>query len=271
VTSLVKLFFRELPESLLTFQLYAHFIKAIKLDASKSKPAILNLCLQLTDTNLHVLIYLMQFLKQISQHENDNKMNSFNLAVCFAPNIIYTRTNKLNELFINEERMIIQFLIENSALIGKVSDSVYERSLMLTSLCCTDGKDFDPEQESFTTARSTSLSSYCKSNKEKKKRRSSSLKGTRTQSQQWFNILPDLTLILIQIRHYDNHTELDIEIPASFGEREKRQDHMFNNELGQFANHERRQAGLYTTNAIQTRCTHQYQSLHATHQTQCRR
>jgi hypothetical protein len=143
----------------------------------KSKPAILNLCLQLTDLNLHVLIYLMQFLKQISQHENENKMNSFNLAVCFAPNIIYTRTNKLNELYINEERMVIQFLIENSALIGKVSDSVYERSLMLNSLCCADGKDFDPEQESFTTARSTSLSSYSKSSKEKKKRRSSSLKG----------------------------------------------------------------------------------------------
>ena len=119
----------------------------------------------------------MTFLKAISIHEEENKMNSFNLAVCFAPNIIYTRINKINELYINEERMVIQFLIENSSLIGKVSDSVYERSLMLTSLCCSDSKDFDAEQESFATARSTSLSSYCNNKKEKKKRRSSSLKG----------------------------------------------------------------------------------------------
>ena len=172
VTSLVKLFFRELPESLLTFTLYSHFIQAIKLDTSRSKSAILNLCVQLPDINLHVLIYLMHFLKQISAHESDNKMTSFNLAVCFAPNIIYTRFNKINELFINEERMILQFLIENSSLIGKVSDSVYERSLMLTSLCCADGNDLDGEQESFTNR---STSSYC--NNEKKKRRSSSLKG----------------------------------------------------------------------------------------------
>lgn len=64
-------------------------------------------------------------------------MNSFNLAVCFAPNIIYTRINKSNELYINEERIVVQMLIENSALIGKVSDSVYERSVMLNSLCCS--------------------------------------------------------------------------------------------------------------------------------------
>ena len=138
LTSLIKLFFRELPESLLTFSLYSHFIQAVKLETTKSKlESILNLCLQLPDLNLHVLIYLMHFLKQITLQETHNKMNSFNLAVCFAPNIIYTRINKLNDLYINEERIVVQLLIENSSLIGKISDSVYERSMMLNSLCCS--------------------------------------------------------------------------------------------------------------------------------------
>jgi hypothetical protein len=138
LTSLIKLFFRELPESLLTFALYSNFIQAVKLETTKSKlESILNLCLQLPDINLHVLIYLMHFLKQITQQESHNKMNSFNLAVCFAPNIIYTRLNKVNDLYINEERIVVQLLIENSSLIGKVSDSVYERSMMLNSLCCS--------------------------------------------------------------------------------------------------------------------------------------
>lgn len=167
----------------MTFPLYNYFIQAIKqIDANKSKYTILNLCLQLPDINLNVLIYLMQFLKQICIHEQDNKMNSFNLAVCFAPNIIYTRINKINELYINEERMIIQFLIENSLLIGKISDSVYERSLMLNldSLCCSSDMDyfhFEHVSTNYSTTLSTSLSSYCVNKNEKKKHRNSSLKG----------------------------------------------------------------------------------------------
>jgi uncharacterized FlaG/YvyC family protein len=199
ITSLIKLFFRELPDSLLTFHLYSHFIQAIKIDDPvKLRFTMLNLCLQLSDANLHTLIYIMQFLRQISQHEADNRMNSYNLAVCFTPNIIYTRQQhkpNAHELYVKEEHSVVQFLIENSSLIGKVSDSVYERSLMLTSLCCSaDSKDYDCEQESFAQ-RSTSLSSYNHNNnnnananfshmnmnkKEKKKRRSSSLKELMT-------------------------------------------------------------------------------------------
>lgn len=193
ITSIIKLFFRELPDSLLTFHLYTHFIQAIKIDDPvKLRFTMLNLCLQLSDANLHTLIYIMQFLKQISQHEADNKMNSYNLAVCFTPNIIYTKQQhkpNANELYVKEEHSVVQFLIDNSSLIGKISDSVYERSLMLTSLCCSaDSKDYDGEQESFAQ-RSTSLSSYSHNNnanfsqinkKEKKKRRSSSLKELMT-------------------------------------------------------------------------------------------
>jgi hypothetical protein len=119
VTSLLKQFFRELPESLLTFALYSNFIQAVKLESNKSKlDSILNLCLQLPEINLNVLIYLMSFLKRITMQESSNKMNSFNLAVCFAPNIIYTKINKVNDLYINEERIVVQLLIENSSSIG---------------------------------------------------------------------------------------------------------------------------------------------------------
>ena len=203
MTSLIKFFFRELPDSLLTFALYPAFIKAVKLDTSKAKlESILHLCLQLPDAHLSVLIYLMDFLHRISVKEALNKMNSFNLAVCFAPNIIYTKMSQVSDAYINEERVVVQLLIENSGLIGKVSEAVYERSLLLNSLCCdclssdrlnaTNHNDLlfmyenDQENSSFAhhaqSAGSTSLSSYCgsssisSSKKEKKKRRSSSLK-----------------------------------------------------------------------------------------------
>ena len=128
LTSLIKLFFREMPDSLLTTALYSSFIQAVKLAESKAKlDSILNLCLQLPDLNLHTLIYLMHFLRRVAQHDELNKMNSFNLAVCFAPNIIYTRHLSATDLYINEERCVVQLLIDNSPLIGKISDSVYER------------------------------------------------------------------------------------------------------------------------------------------------
>jgi hypothetical protein len=50
-------------------------------------------------------------------------MNSFNLAVCFAPNIIYTKVSKCNDLYINEERIVVQLLIENSSSIGRFISS----------------------------------------------------------------------------------------------------------------------------------------------------
>lgn len=159
----MKLFFRELPESLLTFALYSNFIKAVKLESSNSQlESILNLCLQLPDINLHVLIYLMNFLKKITLQETHNKMNSFNLAVCFAPNIIYTRINKSNDLYINEERIVVQLLIENSSLIGKVSDSVYERSVMLNSLCCSTS--INTNCSSLTNGNGSNISNNTNSN-----------------------------------------------------------------------------------------------------------
>ena len=148
----------------------------------------------------------MDFLHRIALKDSLNKMNSFNLAVCFAPNIMYTKISQVSDSYINEERVVVQLLIENSSLIGKVSESVYERSLLLSSCsihdCLSSGNnaavnttahnndlmfmyDNDQENSSFAhhaqSAGSTSLSSYCgsssiSSKKEKKKRRSSSLK-----------------------------------------------------------------------------------------------
>jgi hypothetical protein len=65
----------------------------------------------------------MNFLKRVTLQEAQNKMNSFNLAVCFAPNIIYTKVSKCNDLYINEERIVVQLLIENSSSIGRFISS----------------------------------------------------------------------------------------------------------------------------------------------------
>lgn len=215
MTSVVKSFIREIPGSLLTFALYSSFIQAAKLEPTgKTRlDALLNLCLQLPDAHLHLLIYLMNFLHQVTLHDSVNKMNAFNLATIFAPNIIYNPDPQSNA-YLNEERLVTQTLIENSSMIGRISDSVYERSQMLTELCnstankensasgmvsinsgtggtavsgsgCVSDYNYDsdfPDNTSFAhhaqSIGSTSLSSYSttSSKKDKKKRRSSSLK-----------------------------------------------------------------------------------------------
>lgn len=120
VSALLKTFLRDMPDPLLTSALYSGFIQAAKIPSDQPRvDCVLGLCLKLPELNLHTLIYLMAFLKRMTLAEKLNKMNSFNLAVCIGPNIIYNKANKNNDGYINEERIVAQILIENGNAIGR--------------------------------------------------------------------------------------------------------------------------------------------------------
>lgn len=123
LTSLIKLFFREMPDCLLTSVLHPKFLEVVKHDSSKTRlDGVLALCLKLPDLNLHTLIYLMHFLKKITLAESINLMNSFNLATIFAPNIC---SPKNNSMYIDQERVVVQILIENSSMIGRGNRTLF--------------------------------------------------------------------------------------------------------------------------------------------------
>lgn len=72
VAGLLKQFFRELPEPVLTSDLHSAFLKAQELptDEERTSATVLLSCV-LPDRNLNTLRYFFSFLKSVSQRYHD--------------------------------------------------------------------------------------------------------------------------------------------------------------------------------------------------------
>lgn len=85
VASLLKAFFKELPDPLFTRAGYAHFIEAAQVDDEvQRRDAIHQGINDLPDPNYATLRALVLHLHRVMQNESKTRMNSENLAVCFA-------------------------------------------------------------------------------------------------------------------------------------------------------------------------------------------
>ncbi|XP_061785222.1 rho GTPase-activating protein 18 isoform X4 [Nerophis lumbriciformis] len=86
--SLLKLFIRELPHSLLTVEYLNAFIAVNKLPTKKQQLQALNLLLLLLpEANRDSLKALMEFFQCVIDHQANNKMTLNNVSVVMAPNI----------------------------------------------------------------------------------------------------------------------------------------------------------------------------------------
>lgn len=88
VADMLKTFFRDLPECLLTSKMsetfrsiYTHVPPSQRLEAMQAA------ILLLPDENREVLQSILLFLSDISSHQADHQMNASNLAVCFTPTV----------------------------------------------------------------------------------------------------------------------------------------------------------------------------------------
>uniref|UniRef100_A0A8C0T049 Rho-GAP domain-containing protein n=2 Tax=Canis lupus TaxID=9612 RepID=A0A8C0T049_CANLF len=85
--SLLKLFLRELPESVITSTLYPRFIQLFQDDRNDAQEnSLRDLIKELPDTHYCLLKYLCQFLTKVAKHHVENRMNVHNLATVFGPN-----------------------------------------------------------------------------------------------------------------------------------------------------------------------------------------
>lgn len=107
VTALVKQFFRELPEPLFTSVYHDTFIRCYQLDSEENATrAILLLCLLLPPEHISMLQYIMKLLAKIAANSGTNKMDSMNLAVILAPNIMHV--NSKSETMKSCEEKLLQ-------------------------------------------------------------------------------------------------------------------------------------------------------------------
>ncbi|XP_063975017.1 uncharacterized protein LOC135161407 isoform X6 [Diachasmimorpha longicaudata] len=89
ISSLLKSFFRHLPDSLLTADLYPMFIDADKIeDPQRRMATIRKLLRDLPEHHFETLKYLMFHLKRVVEHSEINKMEAKNLAIVFGPTLV---------------------------------------------------------------------------------------------------------------------------------------------------------------------------------------
>lgn len=97
VAAILKLYLRELPEPLLTYELYDCFMAANAIGVPDARlECIRNILGFLPTDHFNLLSYLIIFLRLISQNSTENKMTTPNLAMVFAPNLLKSRDENVN-------------------------------------------------------------------------------------------------------------------------------------------------------------------------------
>ncbi|XP_076318781.1 uncharacterized protein LOC143229842 isoform X2 [Tachypleus tridentatus] len=95
VADMLKQYFRELPDALLTNKLSETFISIFQyIPIENRKEAVKAAILLMPDENREVLQSLLAFLQEISQCSDENQMTATNLAVCFAPSLFHLTTHR---------------------------------------------------------------------------------------------------------------------------------------------------------------------------------
>ncbi|ESO06256.1 hypothetical protein HELRODRAFT_64346, partial [Helobdella robusta] len=119
VSSLLKLFFRKLPDSLITDELYESVISAMRTERSERRMLKLKKLLHdLPDHNFNTFRFLMKHLSLVSRHEEMNKMDAHNLAIMFGPTLIRPQDNNISVMARNmaEQCRVVEMIVTHVCL-----------------------------------------------------------------------------------------------------------------------------------------------------------
>ncbi|XP_041830178.1 rho GTPase-activating protein 44-like isoform X5 [Melanotaenia boesemani] len=91
IAGALKSYLRELPEPLMTFELYNDWIQASNIqDPEKRLQALLGACEKLPPANNNNFKYLIKFLSKLTEYQDVNKMTPGNIAIVLGPNLLWT-------------------------------------------------------------------------------------------------------------------------------------------------------------------------------------
>ncbi|XP_065131150.1 rho GTPase-activating protein 11A isoform X2 [Paramisgurnus dabryanus] len=133
VAGLLKQFFRELPEPILTTDLQGAFVKIQELATEEERTsATILLSYVLPDRNLNTLRYFFSFLESVSLRCAENKMDSSNLSVIFAPNLFHCgdgveKMSSSTEKKLKHQAAAVRCLIDNATSLGVVPQFLMEK------------------------------------------------------------------------------------------------------------------------------------------------
>uniref|UniRef100_A0A4X2LUP4 Beta-chimaerin n=1 Tax=Vombatus ursinus TaxID=29139 RepID=A0A4X2LUP4_VOMUR len=116
ITGALKLYFRDLPIPVITYDTYAKFIDAAKISNPDERlEAVHEVLMLLPPAHYETLRYLMIHLKKVTLNEKENFMNAENLGIVFGPTLMRPPEEStlatLNDM--RYQKLIVQILIEN--------------------------------------------------------------------------------------------------------------------------------------------------------------
>ncbi|CAH1112463.1 unnamed protein product [Psylliodes chrysocephalus] len=119
LSSLLKLYLRELPEPLLTYHLHKDWLDAGQVPESHRLEVVRDIIQRLPQENRDNLAYLFQFLSKLAKHP-ENKMTASNIAIVLSPNLLWNKHENLNVNIGN--CVTVNILVE---LMVKESDNLF--------------------------------------------------------------------------------------------------------------------------------------------------
>ncbi|KRZ79681.1 GTPase-activating protein pac-1, partial [Trichinella papuae] len=117
VSSLLKAFFRKLPDPLLTSAFYRDFIEANRIESLESRlKAFRELIFKLPKHNFETLKFLLQHLKRVVAHSSVNKMEVKNLALMFGPSLVRPSGENMVTMVthMSDQCKIVELLLSHS-------------------------------------------------------------------------------------------------------------------------------------------------------------
>ncbi|XP_030636848.1 beta-chimaerin [Chanos chanos] len=120
IAGALKLYLRDLPIPVITYDIYPTFIQAAKILEPESRLEAIHECLlQLPPAHYETLRYLMAHLKRVTMFEKDNLMNAENLGIVFGPTLMHPPDQNtlatLNDM--RHQKLIVQLLIEHEDIL----------------------------------------------------------------------------------------------------------------------------------------------------------
>ncbi|MBN3276298.1 CHIN protein, partial [Polyodon spathula] len=120
ITGALKLYFRDLPIPVITYDAYPRFIEAAKLtDPDEQLEALHEALKLLPPAHCETLRYLMGHLKRVTLNEKDSLMNAENLGIVFGPTLMRApdldAMASLND--IRYQRQVVESLINNEDIL----------------------------------------------------------------------------------------------------------------------------------------------------------
>ncbi|XP_053176836.1 rho GTPase-activating protein 32 isoform X1 [Scomber japonicus] len=137
VGSLCKLYFRELPNPLLTYQLYDRFSEAVSAATDEERLVkIHNVIQQLPPPHYRTLEFLMRHLSHLATFSPITNMHTKNLAIVWAPNLLRSRqiesacfSGTAAFMEVRIQSVVVEFILNNTeALFSQKLNAIIRES-----------------------------------------------------------------------------------------------------------------------------------------------